>query len=165
MVYIIRLNVDGACRDNGSPHAIGAAAAIHYRRYNQRARACQLDGSSDQTPTSQRAELQTVILALEWAVEIYNNLTREPELDLRIRSDSRYAVGCLNEWVRKWNQRGWRNAKGSEIANRDLIEKAHCLRLSLEGWGNVNLEWVPRRQNVDADERANEELNKLLEDC
>ncbi|KEP61450.1 UNVERIFIED_CONTAM: ribonuclease HI protein [Hammondia hammondi] len=48
-------------------------------------------------------------------------------LEMRICSDSVYAVRCVTEWVTAWKANGWRTSAGTEVRNRDLIAKIHEL--------------------------------------
>ncbi|CBZ51457.1 putative ribonuclease H [Neospora caninum Liverpool] len=48
-------------------------------------------------------------------------------IDVRICTDSVYAVRCVTEWVSAWKANGWRTSAGTEVRNRDLIVKIHEL--------------------------------------
>ena len=63
-----------------------------------------------------------VILALELAQQKYQTLECKPKVELAIVSESRYAIFCMNEWMYKWQDRGWRNAHGGLVANDDVIK-------------------------------------------
>ena len=42
---------------------------------------------------------------------------------LEVVSDSTYVVNCFRDrWWAGWHRRGWRNAAGKPVANRDLWE-------------------------------------------
>ncbi|KAG9233658.1 ribonuclease H1 [Amylocarpus encephaloides] len=139
MVYKMGIYVDGGCRNNGYSNAIGAAAACFMLRFGN------------------RGEIYARTLP---PLEKYNNLDTNPYIYLTIYSDSRYAVGCMNEWIYRWSKNGWVNAAGNEVANRDLIEKVSDLDDRLKEEGDVTYVWVPRGENMDADEACNEMLNK-----
>lgn len=111
------------------------------------------------TPTNQRAEITAIILALEQALEEYANLDGNPWLDVKIYSDSKYAIGCMTDWVYKWRANGWRNAAGNEVANRDLIEEASDLDDRLKEEGDVKYIWIPREDNDEADRICNDALD------
>lgn len=70
----------------------------------------------------------------------------------------------MTEWIYKWADNGWMNARGVEVVNRDLIEVASDLdhRVKQLGTGGVRLkyEWFPREENEVADEKANEALDE-----
>ncbi|PYH45596.1 ribonuclease H-like protein [Aspergillus saccharolyticus JOP 1030-1] len=152
MVYTIEIYVDGGCRGNGQPGSIGAAAAA------VKTRAGTLLGwkealPSYPTPTNQRAEITAIILGLEKAREDIINSEPIP-----------YAVKCMNEWVYKWVNNGWTNAKGSEVANRDVIERAMDLEDELKDSGDVRYQWIPRAQNQFADQLCNECMDEMVDD-
>ena len=151
--------IDGACRHNGHPNAVGAAAAVFRNRR----------GVSDTKvavlpdhprPTNQRAELRAIILALEEALDKYDSLFSSPVLNLNIYSDSRYAVRCMDEWIRKWSRNGWRNSSGGEVVNRDLMEEAYDLEDRVRGVGTVMYQWIPRSENEEADAAVNNILDE-----
>lgn len=65
--------------------------------------------------TNNRMELQAVLAALRWSAQL------DPAPALELRCDSRYVIDSVG-WVKGWRKRGWRTAKGSPVANRDLHE-------------------------------------------
>ncbi|KAI1356048.1 ribonuclease H-like domain-containing protein [Xylaria sp. FL0043] len=147
MVYVMEFYVDGGCRGNGRPWAIGAAACVLKTR----------SGSS----FHRTAAIAAIIIALQWALEKYEELDSCPRLVLRIHSDSRYAIGCMDNWIYKWARNGWRNAAGYEVANRDLIERASDLDDKVKELGSVDYIWIPRSENEEADELCNDKLDEL----
>ncbi|KAF2637585.1 ribonuclease H1 [Massarina eburnea CBS 473.64] len=154
--------VDGGCRGNGTSNAIGAAACVMRLRHGDTETWTRdlPNGYYDPLPTNQRAEITAIILALEIALEKYDKLNRRPWLDVTIKSDSRYAVNCMTEWVYKWSTNGWINAKGGEVVNRDLIQKASDLDDRLKEEGDVQYVWIPRGDNMDADDACNDALDE-----
>jgi ribonuclease HI len=159
MVYYMRIFVDGGCRGNGKPGSIGAAAAVFKLRGGGH-NAWTKDLPRDPPPTNQRAELTAIIIALEQALEKYDQLDATPWLKVEIFSDSKYAIGCMTEWVHKWSQNGWINAAGYEVANRDLIERAFELDEKLKREGSVDYKWVPGEENDLADSYCNAAMDK-----
>ncbi|KAI1103742.1 ribonuclease H-like domain-containing protein [Jackrogersella minutella] len=161
MVYIMEFYVDGGCRRNGQSDAIGAAAACLMSRNGrvQATRTRNLD-TEEYNATSQRAEILAMIIALEWAIEKHDSFHGNPDMAVTIRSDSRYAVGCMSDWIYKWHENGWYNARGVEVANRDLIEEASDLDDRVYDLGEIKYIYVPRAQNQDADEACNDALDE-----
>lgn len=102
-----------------------------------------------------------MILALETALERYYKLDSTPYLDVKIYSDSKYAIGCMNDWIYRWSNNGWMNSAGNEVANRELIEEASDLDDRLKEEGKVRYIWVPRSENRDADRCCNEEMDEM----
>lgn len=162
MGYIMKFYVDGGCRGNGQPGAYGAAAAVLMRRFGgNQAWTRRLPSSQVPSPTNQRAEITAIILALEQALDKYEDLDTSPYLDLTIHSDSRYAIGCMTDWIYKWCRNDWTNAAGNEVANRDLIEKASRLDDKVKELGEVTYMFVPREENQDADRYCNDEMDEM----
>jgi ribonuclease HI len=100
------------------------------------------------------------MMALDIALDKVQQMDLSTSLDLRIYSDSKYAVACMNEWIYKWTKNGWRNSEGNEVANRDLIEKASHLDDRVNEHGSVSYIWISRADNQDADEFCNEALDE-----
>ena len=163
MVYIMRMYVDGGCRRNGYEDAIGAAACVIQKKWGRDTTwTRQLPSHyNSPTPTSQRAEITAIILALETALEDYEQLDSNPRLRLTIHTDSKYAHGCMTDWIYKWTRNGWVNAAGKEVANRDLIEKASDLDDRVKELGTVDYVWIPRGENQDADEAVSDLLDEM----
>ncbi|KAK2730730.1 hypothetical protein FQN55_005512 [Onygenales sp. PD_40] len=159
MVYRMEIYVDGGCRRNGYSDAMGAAAAIRQSRsgskYWHRTRRL------SKKPTNQRAEITAIILGIQMALDAYDDLDSYPRLDVTIYSDSRYAVGCMTDWVYKWANNGWVNSRGVKVSNKNLIKKASALDDKLSELGNVTYSWIPRSENELADKHCNEELDAM----
>ena len=161
MVLIMDYYVDGGCRRNGRPDAIGAAAvARRYRNGRVAFRADQLDDYY-YSATSQRAEILAIILALEWAMDDYEKTDTSPRLSITIHSDSRYAVGCMNKWLYKWSNNGWINSAGNSVANQDILQDVINAENRVLEVGTVEYKWVSRDQVHDADKRCNELLDQM----
>lgn len=151
--------VDGGCLRNGSANAIGVAAAVHKHSdgtLDSFTRRLPIDPTS--IPTNQRAEITAVIMALEVALHKYAT----PPLDLKIYSDSRYAIGCMTEGIDNWRRNGWINVSGGQVANKDLIQKASGLEERVKDRGGaVGYIWISRADNADADKACNQELDRM----
>ena len=163
MVYIRRMYVDGGCRRNGDEDAIGAAACVIQKKWGRNSTWTRElpSGYWDPTPTSQRAEITAIIQALEIALQEYAELDGNPNLRLTIHTDSKYAHGCMTDWIYKWTRNGWINAAGNQVANKDLIEKASELDDKVKELGTVDYVWIPRDENQDADGAVNDLLNEM----
>jgi ribonuclease HI len=155
MVYTMVIKVDGGCRANGQQGAIGAAAAVILGRNEVILKTWTRELPNHPRATNQRAEISAIILALELALEKYDSLSNTVYMDITIMSDSRHAVECMNTWICKWAQNGWINAKGSKVANQDLIQQASDMDYELNERGRVTYKWIPRSENGAADEACN----------
>jgi ribonuclease HI len=110
---------DGSCLGNPGPG--GWAWAVD-------------DGPSDSGgeahTTNQRMEMTAVTRALQALPGA-----------LHVMSDSTYVVNCFRQqWWAGWVRRGWRNAQGKPVANRDLWEE--LLPLALDSGRKVSFQWV-----------------------
>lgn len=99
-------------------------------------------------------------MALEWTLEKYKTLRGRPELRVTIYSDSQYAVRCMDDWIYKWCNNGWLNTRGSEVVNRDLIERASRLDDLVADLGSVDYIWIRREDNEAVDERCRQRLDE-----
>ncbi|KAJ6110434.1 hypothetical protein N7486_002669 [Penicillium sp. IBT 16267x] len=159
----MEIYTDGGCRRNGQLGAIGAAAAAI------KSRNARFDGwrrtrslPPYPPPTNQRAEITAIILALERALETLDELNKSPHLDVRILTDSKYAIGCMTDWIYKWTRNGWINSAGNEVANRDLLEEASDLDDRLKEEGDVDYIWIPREENEYADGLCNRDMDEQM---
>jgi ribonuclease HI len=88
------------------------------------------DSGGEPHTTNQRMEVTAVTKALQSVPG-----------PLHVMSDSTYVVNCFrNEWWVGWKRRGWRNAQGKPVANRDLWEV--LLPLALDPERPVTFQWV-----------------------
>ena len=153
--------VDGGCRGNGHPGAIGAAAAVRrFRNGAEHVRTRQLE-TYCYNATNQRAEILAIILALEWAMEVYESLDNSPRIHVTIHSDSRYAVNCMNQWLATWSNNGWTTSVGKSVASQDILQEVIDAENRLLDVGDVVYSWVPRDQVHRADMFCNEELDDM----
>ena len=109
----ITVYIDGSCKGNPGPGGWGVFIPDVGVR---------LHGHVAQT-TNNRMELQA-------AIEAVKEMGRGW---FEIISDSQYVVSGITEWMHKWKENGFRNAKNKPIENMDLwtelnslIEKAPC---------------------------------------
>lgn len=155
----MEIYTDGGCRGNGQPGAIGAAAAA-FKKRNGAYLGWTRSLPRYPRPTNQRAEITGIIVALEQALDKYDDLDASPYLKVKIYSDSRYAVNCMTTWIYKWANNGWTNAAGYEVANRDLIQEASRLDDRLRELGEVDYMWIPREDNEYADSLCNQDMDE-----
>jgi len=130
----IIIHTDGSCE---TQKRLGGWAAVLSCGEHQRA----LQGSATDT-TVNAMELTAVIQALK--------ALKQAGSSVQLFSDSNYVVRGVNEWLSDWIKRGWKNARGEQVANLDLWQQ---LQAVLERH-TVTLTWIPRGQNAQADELA-----------
>jgi ribonuclease HI len=84
--------------------------------------------------------------------------------EVTIWTDSRYAYGCIHDWVYKWIRNGWVTARRRKVANRDLIQKMWELHCKVESKADVLYIPLTREKNQLADRYCNECMNKMEEE-
>lgn len=115
---------DGSCLGNPGPG--GWAWAVPGDRF---------ESGADPRTTNQRMEITAALRALE------SLLGGAGPRGILVRSDSTYVVNCFRQrWWAGWRARGWRNAAGKPVANRDLWEP--LLTLAVDKGPSVSFEWV-----------------------
>lgn len=160
MVYYMKINVDGGCRNNGYHGAIGAAAAV-FTYQNGGSQPWEKRLYAHENLTNQRAELEAVLLALSKARDKSRTLRSQPWLNITIYADSKYAVNCMTKLTNKWIRNGWLTSSGRNVANRDLIEAMLNLDNQLRQIGNIRYVWIPRAQNTEADRHCNNVMDQM----
>lgn len=133
---------DGASSNNGKHHA-RAGFGVYWGDNDPRNASVRLLSKKQ---TNQRAEASAVIHALEQSLD-----GTEP---LEIRTDSKYVIDAVESWSKNWVKKGWKNAKGQEVENRDLFEK--LLDLKQKRKGEVRFTHVPGHQGVEGNEKADQ---------
>jgi len=130
----IVIHTDGSCE---TQTRLGGWAAVLQCGEHQRV----LQGSASDT-TVNAMELTAVIEALK--------ALKQAGSSVQLFSDSNYVVRGVNEWLSDCIKRGWKNARGEQVANLDLWQQ---LKTLLEQH-TVTLTWIPSDQNAQADELA-----------
>lgn len=121
-----RIYVDGASRRNGQDAIPMLGYCVYHGQTSTQNVAVPLsdvDNVWRTRPTNQRAELHAMVHALR---DIWNE-ERSHYVGGRkyeILTDSLYAKRAIEKWSFKWSKNGWKNCRGDEVSNRDLIEKA-----------------------------------------
>ena len=154
----IIIAIDGACRKNGTKEA-RAAAGVFVGDKSEYNKSVLLTGSR---PTNQVAELSAGILGLEEAIKIRREGIGGGDLhQVVIKTDSKYLVEGMTEWVFKWEKNGYRTSKGTVVTNSGLFKRLEELAGKLRELNVEVLFWhVPRELNRQADELANIALQK-----
>ncbi len=137
---------DGSCLGNPGPG--GWAWAVPGGRS---------DSGGEARTTNQRMEITAVFEALSALMEV------PAGRPVVVVSDSNYVVRCFVErWWERWLQRGWRNAAGKPVANRDLWEP--LFDLALRPGRPVTFKWVKGHSGDPWNEFVDElALSKAME--
>lgn len=130
----IIIHTDGSCE---TQTRLGGWAAVLSCGEHQRV----LQGSATGT-TVNAMELTAVIEALK--------ALKQAGSTVQLFADSNYVVRGVNEWLPDWIKRGWKNARGEQVANLNLWQQLQTILAR----HTVTLTWIPRDQNAQADELA-----------
>ncbi|MDR1033457.1 MAG: ribonuclease HI [Bifidobacteriaceae bacterium] len=133
MVYKLTVATDGSCLSN--PEGAMGWAVVDEKGNVQ--------SGGAPNGTNQIAELTAVYVALQVYKDVEN---------LKIMSDSNYAIKASSEWVKKWRQNGWRNSDDKPIANLAIIQAIyHEMEMHR---GIVEFEWVKGHNGDLMNEKA-----------
>ena len=99
---------DGACTGNPGPGGWASIVALPGGMIHE------LGGDNRET-TNNRMEMAAAIRALA--------MLENPECKIILYTDSTYLIRGITQWIWGWRNRGWKNAEGGDVANRDLWEE------------------------------------------
>ncbi|KAI0337718.1 ribonuclease H-like protein [Trametopsis cervina] len=138
---------DGACRGNGKQVSI-AGVGVYWGLGDPRNIAERCPG----VQTNNRAELIAIIRVLETDPVDYTPLI--------IRTDSKYCIQCLHDWLPRWRRNGFRTGGGKPVSNKELICYIDALLVERKKFGQkVTFEHVRGHSgdvgNDGADGQAN----------
>lgn len=136
----ILIFTDGACTGNPGPGGWGAIVVSpdgHVREL----------GAGTRETTNNRMELAGALHALKSLAPDGPPIT--------LYTDSTYVIRGITQWIWGWRSRGWRNAEGKEVLNRDLWEELLRAVMRLKP---TPIEWkyVRGHTGVPGNERCDE---------
>ena len=140
---------DGACSNNGYSNAKSAIGVFFGK---DDARNVSRSVETTRKHTNQRAELLAAIEALKI----------EQNCALEIRSDSRYFVRGVHEWLTRWKLLNY-VVDGKRIANVDLWRQIDQM-IEDRNVKNIPLRvvWVKAHENCEGNQKADELARKGL---
>ena len=132
---------DGACTGNPGPGGWASILVFPEGRVKE------LGGHNPET-TNNRMELVGALRALA-------SLEEAPTPLIYLYTDSTYVIRGITQWIFAWKQRGWRNAEGNEVSNKDLWEELlrHVIRLKP---AKIDWKYVRGHRGVPGNERCDE---------
>lgn len=104
--------------------------------------------------TNQRAELFAIYVSL---IIIKKYLEYDKII---IYTDSGYSIGCLTDWVYKWNDNDWKTANDKPVKNQDILKPLHDIIKKIK----KNVEFIhvmSHTKKVDYMSVGNEIADKL----
>ena len=130
----ITIHTDGSCQ---TQTRVGGWAAVLTHGEHRK----ELSGSAADT-TVNAMELTAAVNALA--------ALKHPDQTVTLYTDSKYLARGVNEWLPNWIARDWLTTSKQPVANRELWQQLHAL---LETH-TVTVTWIPREQNTEADNLA-----------
>lgn len=132
---------DGACTGNPGPGGWGAITTFPDGTVNEQ-------GGGNPETTNNRMEMVAPIRALA-------ALDPETATDIVLYTDSTYVIRGITQWVWGWRKRGWKNAEGNEVSNKDLWEE---LSRQVSRLKPVEIQWkyVRGHTGVPGNERCDQ---------
>src|SRR5271156_5629559 len=105
----ILIFTDGACSGNPGPGGWGSIVTLPDGKVHE------LGGGVRDT-TNNRMEMVAAIRALAM-------LELSAQSPIVLYTDSTYVIRGITQWIWGWRSRGWKNAEGKDVANRELWEE------------------------------------------
>lgn len=137
---VVHVYTDGSCLNNGRSNAM-AGYGVWFGPGDSRNVSSFLRGRQ----TNNRAELTAILVALEKLVSELHDGTR-----IVIHTDSEYSMKCFGKYGRTAESRQWKGFDGTEIPNRDLIERGVPL---FRKYHNVSLRYI-KAHTGDSDQHS-----------
>ena len=137
----ILIFTDGACSGNPGPGGWGSVAVTPSGKVQEL-------GAGAQETTNNRMEMTAVARAIM-------GLGDEPG-DLTVYTDSVYVIRGLTQWIHGWRRRGWKNAAGEDVANKDLWIWLEEVVSSRKPLGKVDWQYVRGHMGIPGNERCDE---------
>lgn len=142
MTEPVVIHTDGACRGNPGPGGWGALLA--YKGSTK-----EIHGGDRET-TNNRMELMAAIQALE--------ALNQPCYVI-LKTDSKYVLQGITEWMDNWKKRGWKTASRHPVKNEDLWR---ILDAAIQRH-DITWQWVKGHNGDKGNERADALANIGIE--
>ncbi|WP_020559902.1 ribonuclease HI [Thiofilum flexile] len=143
MHSVVYAFTDGACR--GNPGKGGWGVLLRFGEHEKELKGYQAEATNNQM------ELMAAIQALE-------ALKRPCQVILT--TDSQYVRQGITEWISGWKRKGWRNAKGEAVKNKELWQRLEQATLSHE----IDWRWVKGHSGHAENERVDQLANQAIEE-
>ena len=119
----VNVYTDGACSSNGRKNS-RAGIGVWFGDGHPMNVSKPVEGRA----TNNMAEIQAVTVAARQA-------TKAGIKNLKINTDSKFLLSCINIWMPKWKSNGWKT-----VSNKPVINKVELLEME-EALGSLNIHW------------------------
>ena len=80
--------------------------------------------------------------------------------DIELKTDSKYVLQGINEWILKWKQNGWKTAAKKPVKNVDLWQQ-----LEQEvARHQIKWQWVKGHSGIEGNEMADQLANQAIDE-
>ena len=132
---------DGACTGNPGPGGWATIVVTPEGTVTEY-------GGREAPTTNNRMEMRG-------ALEGLRNLRAPYPHPIVVYTDSTYVIRGITQWIWGWRTRGWKNAEGKDVSNRDLWEELSRELLRLKGTP-CSWKYVRGHTGVPGNERCDE---------
>lgn len=143
MMKKVEIFTDGACR--GNPGKGGWGTLLRHADSER-----ELYGYQAQT-TNNQMELMAAIQGLE--------ALKQP-CQVVLTTDSKYVMQGITEWIHGWKKKGWKNAAGKAVKNKELWQRLDMARQGHE----IDWQWVKGHSGHAENERVDALANKAIDE-
>ena len=124
------------------------------------------------SPTNNKAELSGIKYIFKTILENQNIFKDKKNI---ICTDSMYSINCIDKWSKSWSKNGWKNSKGQEVKNKELIQDILNFKESIDENIKINFKHVASHTKEPLDKTSLEyriwlgnyivdsNINKMLE--
>jgi ribonuclease HI len=111
---------DGGCKRNGNRNPTAAYSVFFTENSDSPLFQFNTTQQIFTEPTNNRAELSGILYIFK---TVYENKTLFQNQNIIICTDSMYSINCIEKWSKNWLSNNWKNAKGQEVKNKELIRE------------------------------------------
>lgn len=136
----IVIYTDGACSGNPGPGGWASIVVLPEGEIKE------LGGGAERVTNNQMELLATI----QGLISVQKRT--DPVV---VFTDSTYVIRGITQWIWGWKKRGWKNAEGQEVLNRDLWEQLHQTVMA-RGKDNVDWKYIRGHTGNPGNERCDE---------
>ena len=149
----VLIYTDGACSGNPGPGGFGAIVSDFQKVIEL--------GQAFPSTTNNRMELTAVIRALQSLQTFSVHFPQSPATTsekIIIYTDSVYVIRGATQWLFGWKKKGWVNAEGQPVTNRDLWEELDSILYHVKRELKSQIEWrfIRGHKGIAGNERCDE---------
>lgn len=165
---------DGNCKGNGKKHAKAGYSVFFTDEEESPFYKLNKTRLVVSEPTNNKAELSGIKYIFK---TIRDNQDIFKDKKNIICTDSMYSINCIEKWSKSWIKNGWKNSKGEEVKNKELIQEIldlkqqinqdmkivfkHVMGHTVEPLDKNSLEWKLWYGNNKVDSNINELLTHV----